>query len=188
MLRIIHYSLIRIYVKPFSWSEKIEEMLHKKTIILLQKINPFLSAIDRKGFSCLCVRCYFVSGVVVSVSVAICAFARLSLCSTQLLCKTSLVDLYIVAAILMPFTVFFGLRQEVKPMANMPVMRRICFIITYLNRNSTGRVNRMRAGSPPMVPGFHLGIFLMTRLASSFKSHDTPFTTLMSLMEPSVST
>ena len=50
MLRIIHYSLIRIYVKPFSWSEKIEEMLHKKTIILLQKINPFLSAIDRKGF------------------------------------------------------------------------------------------------------------------------------------------
>ena len=131
MLRIIHYSLIRIYVKPFSWSEKIEEMLHKKTIILLQKINPFLSAIDRKGFSCLCVRCYFVSGVVVSVSVAICAFARLSLCSAHFLCKTSLDDLYIVAAILMPFTVFFGLRQEVKPMANMPVMRRICFIITY---------------------------------------------------------
>ena len=163
-------------------------MLHKKNYNFVAKHNPFLSAIDRKGFSCLCVRCYFVSGVVVSVSVAICAFARLSLCSTQLLCKTSLVDLYIVAAILMPFTVFFGLRQEVKPMANMPVMRRIRFIIPYFKRNITGRVDCIRAGSPPMVPGLNLGIFLMTRLASSFSSHDTLFTILMSSMEPSVST
>ena len=50
---------------------------------------------------------------------------RLSLCSLIFLPMTSLLALYMVAAPLMVATVFFGLRQEVKPNANVQVMKMI---------------------------------------------------------------
>ena len=62
------------------------------------------------------------------VSVTVAPVARLSLCSVIFFPTTSLDALYMAAAPLMVFTVFFGLKQEVKPIANVQTIKMIRFI------------------------------------------------------------
>ena len=60
------------------------------------------------------------------------------------------------------------------------------FYMTYCNLKVTGSVNQTLTGFPPDMPGFHLGIELITRTASLSNSGSTLLITAASDTEPSL--
>ena len=58
--------------------------------------------------------------------------------------------------------------------------------MTYCNLKVTGSVNQTLTGFPPDMPGFHLGIELITRTASLSNSGSTLLITAASDTEPSL--
>ena len=57
--------------------------------------------------------------------------------------------------------------------------------LNYCKRNCTGKINLTRTGLPRCSPGFHLGISLITRIASLSNDGSTPRITWISTIEPS---